>query len=89
MSSQITSNKLFLIITKVEIISWMYFLNEKSNALDYFNIFNEMIQKETREEFFCLRIGRGVEYFLPKQDNLLQLTLLNKMDGLKGRTKPS
>lgn len=72
--------------------TWVYFLVEKSNALDYFKSFR------TGDLICCLRTDKGGEFNsldlinivmkMVLKGNSQELTLLNKMEWLKGKTRP-
>jgi transposase InsO family protein len=42
--------------------TWIYFLLNKSSALDQFKNFRSMVEKETGETIVCLRTDRGGEF---------------------------
>lgn len=42
--------------------SWVYFLAEKSEALNYFKCFKNLVEKETGVSVKCLRTDRGGEF---------------------------
>jgi hypothetical protein len=42
--------------------TWVYFLVNKSSALDHFKKFRSMVEKETVENITCLRTDRGGEF---------------------------
>jgi len=41
---------------------WVYLLSEKSEALDYFKLYKNMVEKETGALIKCLRTDRGGEF---------------------------
>jgi hypothetical protein len=78
--------------------TWIYFLKEKSSALDIFKNFKTMVEKESGNVIKCFRTDRGGEFvstafnqFCSNQGVKKQLTaayvLLNKMEFQKERTR--
>jgi len=56
---------------------WVYFLLEKSEALECFKTFKKLVEKEAEESIKCLRTDRGGEF------NSINFNLVCKKEGIK------
>lgn len=50
---------IMLLIEDYSRMTWVNFLQDKSQAFDRFNIFRKMVEKESGFKEKCLRLGRG------------------------------